>query len=59
MRVLLVNHPECQAYRGGDLVQMHRTAEGLRRLGVSVELSFDLAPPTAGFDLARFTAQPS
>ena len=53
MRVLMVNHPYCEAFRGGDLVQMRQTAAALRFWGVRVEESFALEPDAAGFDLAH------
>lgn len=53
MRVLMVNHPGAPAYRGGDLVQMRKTAEALRGLGVDVEESFSPEPDAHGFDLAH------
>jgi glycosyltransferase involved in cell wall biosynthesis len=53
MRVLMVNHPHCEAFRGGDLVQMRQTAAALRFWGVEVRESFALEPDAAGFDLAH------
>lgn len=53
MRVLMVNHPGCEAFRGGDLVQMRCTAEALRFWGAQVEESFQLQPNATGFDLAH------
>jgi glycosyltransferase involved in cell wall biosynthesis len=53
MRVLMVNHPGCEAFRGGDLVQMRQTAAALRFYGVSAQESFDLEPAATGFDLAH------
>src|SRR5262245_49176746 len=53
MRVLMVNHPHCEAFQGGDLVQMRQTALALRFYGVQVQESFDLQPDATGFDLAH------
>jgi glycosyltransferase involved in cell wall biosynthesis len=53
MRVLMVNHPRCEAFQGGDLVQMRQTAAALRFYGVRVEESFALDPDATGFDLAH------
>jgi glycosyltransferase involved in cell wall biosynthesis len=53
MKVLMVNTPESPQYQGGDLVQMHKTAQALGRLGVEVAESFDPQPDCRGFDLAH------
>ena len=53
MRVLMVNHPACEAFRGGDLVQMRRTAAALRFYGVRVTESLAPDPSPTGFDLAH------
>lgn len=53
MRVLMVNHPEAESYRGGDLTQMRQSAAALRSFGVQVEESFSPTPNAAGFDLAH------
>lgn len=53
MNVLMVNHPECERFRGGDLVQMRQTAAALKPLGVRVAESFALEPDASGFDLAH------
>ncbi|AIE85337.1 glycosyltransferase family 4 protein [Fimbriimonas ginsengisoli] len=37
MRVLFVNRADADTRPGGDTVQMHETAKGLRRMGVEVE----------------------
>jgi hypothetical protein len=41
IKILMVNHPDCQRYRGGDLVQMRNTAEVLRGCGVTCAESCD------------------
>lgn len=53
MRVLMVNHPGTPTFRGGDLVQMRKTAEALRGLGVEVEETFSPEPDGCGFDVAH------
>lgn len=53
MRILMVNGPDALRFRGGDLVQMRKTAESLRRHGVEVIESFDAEPDGRGFDLAH------
>lgn len=53
MKVLMINTPAAPRFRGGDLTQMRKTAESLRRLGVEVAESFDTKPNAAGFDLAH------
>jgi glycosyltransferase involved in cell wall biosynthesis len=53
MKVLMVNHPGCQQYQGGDLVQLRKTAEVLRSMGVDVSETFDAAPNASGFDIAH------
>lgn len=53
MRVLMVNTPDSQRLRGGDLVQMRQTAAALAPLGVQVTESFDPEPDATGCDLAH------
>jgi glycosyltransferase involved in cell wall biosynthesis len=53
MKVLMVNSPGAPRFRGGDLVQMRRTAAALKPLGVDVTESLDLEPEAKGFDLAH------
>ena len=53
MKVLMVNTPAAPRFRGGDLTQMRKTGEALRRLGVEVAESFEPKPNAAGCDLAH------
>jgi glycosyltransferase involved in cell wall biosynthesis len=53
MKALLVNTPASQRFRGGDLTQMRKTGEALRRLGVEVGESFDERPDPSGYDIAH------
>jgi glycosyltransferase involved in cell wall biosynthesis len=53
MNVLMVNHPGAEGFRGGDLVQMRRTAAALRFYGVRVTESLAPDPSPTGFDLAH------
>lgn len=49
----MVNHPGAAGFRGGDLVQMRKTAVTLRHYGVQVAESFAPDPTPSGFDLAH------
>src|SRR5687767_11869114 len=53
MNVLMVNHPAAEQFRGGDLVQMRKTADALRGFGVRVTESLAPDPNPTGFDLAH------
>jgi hypothetical protein len=53
MNVLMVNHTAAEGFRGGDLVQMRKTAAALRYYGVRVAESFAPDPTPTGFDLAH------
>jgi glycosyltransferase involved in cell wall biosynthesis len=53
VNVLMVNHPQAEGFRGGDLVQMRKTAAALRFYGVRVSESFAPDPAPTGFDLAH------
>jgi hypothetical protein len=53
VNVLMVNHPDCERFRGGDLVQMRQTAAALAPRGVRVAESFAPEPDAGGFDLAH------
>jgi glycosyltransferase involved in cell wall biosynthesis len=53
MKVLMVNWPGAPRFRGGDLVQMRKTAEALKLHGVETAESFDPEPDGRGFDLAH------
>jgi glycosyltransferase involved in cell wall biosynthesis len=49
----MVNTPSAPQFTGGDLIQMRRTADRLRALGVEVSESFEAEPDASGFDLAH------
>ncbi len=49
----MVNTPYSQRFQGGDSVQMHKTAESLRDLGVDVVTSTEAEPNANGFDVAH------
>ena len=49
----MVNTPSATRFRGGDLTQMRKSAEALRRRGVEVVESFDVEPDGRGFDVAH------
>lgn len=51
MKVLMVNHPDCAKYSGGDMVQLRKTAEALGPLGVHCDISIDREPSGEGYDL--------
>ena len=53
MRVLFGVRPDLHRDFGGDTMQILRTCEHLRELGVTVELSDALGPDPAGFDLVH------
>jgi glycosyltransferase involved in cell wall biosynthesis len=53
MKVLMVNWPGAQRFRGGDLVQMRKSAEALKAYNVDVAESFDPEPDATGFDLVH------
>jgi glycosyltransferase involved in cell wall biosynthesis len=53
MKVLMVNWPGTLRFRGGDLVQMRKTAESLKPYGVEVGESFLPEPNATGFDLVH------
>ncbi len=53
LRVLMVNRPHASNLPGGDLVQMHETANELRKLGVEVRISHDLKPDLNNTDLVH------
>jgi len=53
MRVLLQNRPDAFDVFGGDSVQMMKTAEYLRKLGVQVDISLDLAPNVREYDIVH------
>lgn len=53
MKVLMVNHPESTKYRGGDTVQLRKTAQALQEFGVEVTETTDPEPDGRGYDLAH------
>lgn len=53
MKVLMVNTPDSPRFGGGDLLQMRKTADALRLLGVQVSESFEREPDARGFDVAH------
>jgi hypothetical protein len=53
MRVLLINTPQSPKLRGGDTVQMEKTAEALRELGVETKVSTAPEPDARGYDIAH------
>lgn len=53
MKVLFQSRTTLFSVPGGDTVQMIKTAEYLRRLGVAVDISTDLEPNLDGYDLVH------
>jgi glycosyltransferase involved in cell wall biosynthesis len=53
MKVLMLNWPGAERFRGGDLVQMRKSAEALAAYGVEVAESFDPEPDASGYDLVH------
>jgi glycosyltransferase involved in cell wall biosynthesis len=53
MRVLLQIRHDALTRPGGDTVQVHRTAEALRALGVEAEVSQELRPELRGRDVVH------
>lgn len=53
MRVLFVPRDDADRIFGGDVVQMHKTAEGLRALGVHVDIGSPSALIDAHYDLVH------
>ena len=53
MKVLFLSRKNLLADRGGDTVQVLKTAEALRRRGIAVDLSTELEPDLRGYDLAH------
>lgn len=53
MRVLMVNHPSCARYQGGDGHHLQMTAFHLRQLGVEVDYTTAPEPQADGYDLAH------
>ena len=53
MKVLFLSRRTLFSVPGGDTVQLSKTAEYLRRLGVSVDVSTELEPSFRGYDLVH------
>lgn len=53
MKVLMVNTPASAGFKGGDTVQMVKTAAELRLRGLTVHESCDAEPRAKGFDIAH------
>jgi glycosyltransferase involved in cell wall biosynthesis len=54
LQVLFVTRPTVFANPGGDTVQLDKTAEALRRMGVKVDIAGSSAPTFKGYDLVHF-----
>lgn len=53
MRVLMQSRVSLEKVPGGDTIQVHKTLEALRQLGVDAELSLELEPDLSGYDLVH------
>lgn len=53
MKVLFQSRSTLFSVPGGDTVQLTKTAESLRNLGVTVDISTDLEPSLEGYDLVH------
>lgn len=53
MRVLFQSRSTLFTVPGGDTIQMQKTAEALRALDVAVDISTDIAPSLANYDLVH------
>lgn len=53
MKILFQSRTTLFSVPGGDTVQLEKTAEYLRRLGISVDISTDLNPSLRGYDLVH------
>jgi glycosyltransferase involved in cell wall biosynthesis len=53
MKVLIQNRPDTFEIFGGDSVQTLKTAEHLRKLGVDVDISLELAPTLQNYDIVH------
>lgn len=53
MKVLFQSRATLFSVPGGDTVQLQKTAEFLRRLGIAVDISTELAPALQGYDLVH------
>lgn len=53
MKVLFQSRSTLFSVPGGDTVQLMKTAESLRNLGVTVDISTDLEPSLEGYDLVH------
>lgn len=53
MKVLFQSRSTLFSVPGGDTVQLMKTAESLRKLGITVDISTELEPSLAGYDLVH------
>jgi glycosyltransferase involved in cell wall biosynthesis len=53
MKVLFQSRSTLFTVPGGDTVQLMKTAESLRKLGITVDISTELKPLLAGYDLVH------
>lgn len=53
MRILMQTRADYDRIRGGDTVQMEKTRQELRKLGVEADVSVDPAPDLTGYDLVH------
>jgi len=53
MRVLLVGRPQLALRGGGDKVVLLKTQEYLRKIGVDVQITYDITPDYRGYDIAH------
>jgi len=53
MKILIQNRPDTFEVFGGDSVQMIKTAEFLRKLGVQVDISLELAPRLDDYEIVH------
>jgi len=53
MKVLMVNHPDCLRFRGGDMVVLRKLAGALRARGIEVAECIEAEPDPAGYDVAH------
>jgi glycosyltransferase involved in cell wall biosynthesis len=58
MKVLFYVRANHDEVKGGDLVQLESTADGLRRLGVTVEMSSDPQADLSSYDLVHLFNSP-
>jgi glycosyltransferase involved in cell wall biosynthesis len=53
MRVLIQNRPDAFDISGGDTVQMMKTAQYLKKLGVDVDISLEPTPDLSNYDIVH------